>query len=275
MDKLNECVAGLWAEVVNRSSTFPTIESQANYWNEFADTYEQSIAEHVRLARKCKELLRQEGLLEITNSAIEVGCGTGDLSLELASELSGITCVDISQSMLELLKQKAAKKDIQNIVIQKGDFLNHAQEYDISLSSYVPASYSREGLERLVALGKKGGLYVCGRVTDDLGLYDSIYSQLMEGRQRRGNNAIYPFILLYTMGLYPKIEYLTQCDTSVMPEDEAVQYFIRYFKNAANLPQDWENTVERCVRSKIKGIKRTLALEEQMTHCIIIWKKQQ
>lgn len=54
-------------------------------------------------------------------NALEIGCGTGLVTAQLAPMLGKITALDSSEKMLDELKQKTQKLGIQNIITQKTD----------------------------------------------------------------------------------------------------------------------------------------------------------
>ena len=57
---------------------------------------------------------------------LEFGCGTGNVTLELAKKGYDMTAVDISESMLTVADEKAESQGIDNIRFYKGDMSNFA-----------------------------------------------------------------------------------------------------------------------------------------------------
>ncbi len=61
---------------------------------------------------------------------IDFGCGTGEISLNLAKYCKKVICVDISNSMLDILNQNAEKMNIKNIETHHAGFLSYKHEGD-------------------------------------------------------------------------------------------------------------------------------------------------
>jgi putative AdoMet-dependent methyltransferase len=70
--------------------------------------------------------------LEITSkdTVLDFGCGTGGIALNLAKYCKKVICVDISKSMLNILKNKAEEQKIRNIETHSAGFLTYIHEGD-------------------------------------------------------------------------------------------------------------------------------------------------
>ncbi len=68
--------------------------------------------------------------LKITEEdvVLDFGCGTGEIALNLAQYCKKVICVDISHTMLNILKTKAEKQNISNIETHCGGFLSYKHE---------------------------------------------------------------------------------------------------------------------------------------------------
>jgi putative AdoMet-dependent methyltransferase len=68
--------------------------------------------------------------LKITSkdTLLDFGCGTGGIALNLAKHCKKVICVDISKSMLDILKDEAEKQKIKNIETHDGGFLTYQHE---------------------------------------------------------------------------------------------------------------------------------------------------
>lgn len=66
-------------------------------------------------------------------SLIEIGAGTGAISLEIARKVKKITVTDISERMLDIAKQKALTRGVENadfVVADGGDLPFAAEQFD-------------------------------------------------------------------------------------------------------------------------------------------------
>lgn len=89
-----------------------------------------------------KEASMVKGLLNIqpNHLILDIGAGTGALSLELASFCREVVAIDISNEMLSILEEKGKKRNISNIKIIKAGFLTFQGElgsFDYIISNAV------------------------------------------------------------------------------------------------------------------------------------------
>jgi ubiquinone/menaquinone biosynthesis C-methylase UbiE len=59
------------------------------------------------------------------STLLDIGCGTGGLSLQFADMCQHVYAVDVSEQMLIILARKAAEKKIRNITTAKAGFLTY------------------------------------------------------------------------------------------------------------------------------------------------------
>ena len=89
-------------------------DSKARQWD--------SNPEVVERGRKTAEAIRARVALTRKMRALDVGCGTGLLSVPLADALGHITCIDTSAGMLEVLDEKIRAQGIANLTLKLLDF---------------------------------------------------------------------------------------------------------------------------------------------------------
>ena len=83
-------------------------------------------------------------IISPSDRILEIGAGTGIYSIPLSRQCRELTAIDISEGMIEILKSKAAKENISNIIFKVGDIegINLGSNYDavFSFSSfeYIP-----------------------------------------------------------------------------------------------------------------------------------------
>jgi len=79
--------------------------------NKFAATYSETIKKTGIYLKKSDHLL-------------DFACGTGLICNEIASNVTSINAIDISQKMIEIARNKAEKRKINNILFEKTDIYN-------------------------------------------------------------------------------------------------------------------------------------------------------
>jgi len=92
----------------------------------------------VKLAKDIAQTISKQITLMPDMNIMDFGCGTGLLTLQLQPLVRFITCVDSSQGMLNILKTKIARMNLNNVKtelvdLDKGDTLKGS--YDLVLSN--------------------------------------------------------------------------------------------------------------------------------------------
>ena len=100
------------------------------------------------------------------NTILDIAAGTGDFSiLEAEKTNAKITAIDISQKMLDIAKQKASEKKLNNIVFQKADSLDMPFDdntFDTATISFGVRNFCDipAGLSEILRVLKPGGTLV-------------------------------------------------------------------------------------------------------------------
>ena len=129
-------------------------EEEAKYWDREARSYNMK-------AEKYKERYHKlaQYMIDLTNPMktdviMEIGVGTGVISLLLAPKVKKVIAIDISKEMLRITKEKAMKTGISNIEFVRGTFHNPgiAEKVDIiitidSLHCTTDGNYKKRAIE--------------------------------------------------------------------------------------------------------------------------------
>jgi ubiquinone/menaquinone biosynthesis C-methylase UbiE len=105
-------------------------------FDEKARQWDLNPARHER-ARAVADAIRRQVALHPQMKALEYGCGTGLLSFELRADLGEIVLADSSAAMLEVLAEKIAAAQAQNLVPLRLDLMVDplpAQRFDLIYS---------------------------------------------------------------------------------------------------------------------------------------------
>ncbi|HUY87053.1 MAG TPA: class I SAM-dependent methyltransferase, partial [Acidimicrobiales bacterium] len=142
------------------------VEHQRKRWTRLADTWEFQGAAGLS---KVVEAVLDEARFDENTVAVDLGSGTGQLSLPLAKKVSKVWAVDISQAMLDLLIDNAKSDGLENIEtmaasIESIDF--PAESLDLIVTNYVFHHLLDTDKERIVRKSAKwlkpGGQLVIG-----------------------------------------------------------------------------------------------------------------
>ncbi len=108
------------------------------------------------------KFFRQNGADFRGKEIIDIGCGNGRFSLELAQEAEHILALDISDTMLENVANDARAFGLGNVSTFCGDWESFKVEkkFDIALASMTPALNNKAGFLKALEICVEGLAYV-------------------------------------------------------------------------------------------------------------------
>ena len=109
-------------------------------------------------------LLHTLGLNE-SSVLVDMGAGTGSLALAAAPLCARVVAVDVSPTMLAVLRARAERSEVENIEIVQGGFLSYIHQgaladlaYSRHALHHLPDFWKAIALERMAAMLKPGGV---------------------------------------------------------------------------------------------------------------------
>jgi ubiquinone/menaquinone biosynthesis C-methylase UbiE len=84
-----------------------------DYWNKLAKKYDLRSKRYHKMYNKLISLLRLE--LSQKDIVLDIGTGTGEIPLSLSSEVKEFQGIDLSNSMINIAKEKILKSKITNV----------------------------------------------------------------------------------------------------------------------------------------------------------------
>lgn len=104
--------------------------------------------------------------LQQENRVLEIGCGTGEFSIELSRHCKQVVALDVSEGMLEFAREKAKSKNRSNIQFIKGSFLTFEPDngpFDAVVTQlalhHLPDFWKFIALQRISSMLKAGGRF--------------------------------------------------------------------------------------------------------------------
>ncbi|WP_407283244.1 class I SAM-dependent methyltransferase [Methanolobus sp. WCC1] len=147
------------------------------------------------------------------NEILEVGCGTGEFSIELSKHCKQVTALDISQKMLDFAEKKARSRQRDNIRFIKAGFLTFDSEetkYDAVVTQLVlhhlPDFWKFIALKNINSMLKSGGKFFLKDVvfSSDTPDFDTFFPQLFRNIPDEADDKV-----VEEMKLHIKEEYST------------------------------------------------------------------
>jgi len=123
-----------------------------------------------------KEILRHKK----SGKVLELGCGEGGISLELARRNFDVTCIDISKTAIELIKKEALKKNVKiNVICADLGIYKIKEKYDIIIAKGFFHFLPKKNTLKLIL--------DCQKYTKDEGI--NIFDVLLEGDPSQGEDS--------------------------------------------------------------------------------------
>lgn len=141
---------------------------QATIWNTKAKSFP-------RFKKEDKDILdafdffSKQGISFKDKMVVDIGCGTGRFAIKIAQEAKEVFALDISQKMLDLLKEDAKTYHLTNITTQVMDFNKEKwdKKVDIAFASMTPALNNKESFLKAYHSAKEAMCYIgWGRVRE-------------------------------------------------------------------------------------------------------------
>jgi SAM-dependent methyltransferase len=232
-----------------RESNLITDELQAVRWDKRAEYFGKDSNEERREKKTAEffELLYKAGFSPDGAKVLDIGCGTGSLSIPLAQAGAEVTSLDISNGMLGRLKESAENKGLHMNLIKCSwgtadiDILGFRNAFDLVIASVTPGIKDLETFDRMMACSKKYCYY-----SDFIRKYPDkipgeIYIKILgEAPQNNifASGFLYPFMYLYTLGYYPMIQINHTSVSRKQDWDKAAEKAIDYLELTHDLSDE-------------------------------------
>ena len=151
-------------------------------WNRRTDSWEHQVEGSEAFERIRWELMVASEF-KSTDRVLDLGAGTGFITLPIALKTKEVVAVDVSENMLEVLRTKAHEQGIGNVshlVMDLTELAFPEDSFDVIVSSYALHHLRDDDKERLVACCQRW-LRPGGRIV----IADMMFGRLASGRDRR------------------------------------------------------------------------------------------
>jgi SAM-dependent methyltransferase len=152
-----------------------------NFWEFKSKKYPRPFDEGI--IEKTKEILKRiesYGVSFEGKDVIDIGCGTGIYGLVISQKARKVLCFDISDGMINILKEETQKLNIKNVETIVGDFKDYnfdkyKKAFDISFASMTPAIKESKDVLKMVSLSKDYCVYIGWAGKRENKVYDNVF----------------------------------------------------------------------------------------------------
>jgi len=135
-----------------------SVEEHAGRFDEKAAEYDDGGSPEYEA---CRDLVVAHAAPGSDETVLDLGCGTGAITLALAADAERVIGRDVSEGMLEQARRKAEEAGIENVEFAEGSFRspNVGDEVDVVTSNFamhhVDDAAKREAIEVIAGLGAR------------------------------------------------------------------------------------------------------------------------
>ena len=157
-----KCWLDCWRASLQESD-FISDEKQAIRWNKRSEYISRDVSDE-RKQKKIVEFfrhLKEAGFHPSGAKVLDIGCGTGSLSIPLAEAGAEVTSLDISTGMLIRIKETAELEGLAINPVECSwwtadiDKLGFRNKFDLVIASMTPGIRDAETFERMMACSRK------------------------------------------------------------------------------------------------------------------------
>ena len=153
-----------------------------NFWEFKSKKYPRPFDEGI--IEKTKKILKRiesYGVSFEGKDIIDIGCGTGIYGLVIARKARKVLCFDISDGMINILKEETQKLNIKNVETIVGDFRDYnfdkyKKAFDISFASMTPAIKDSKDVLKMEYLSKEFCVYIGWAGRRENKVYDEVFN---------------------------------------------------------------------------------------------------
>lgn len=208
------------------------------------------------------------------NSLLDVGAGTGSLSLPLAKILKKVTCLEPSPSMAKILENKARRQSLDNIKIVNSSWEKaKISPHDAILVASVPGVLKdvKGFLAEAAPLVKKSFFLISGVGREGHKFFfDELYPLLSHKEFKKGGDYLDLYVALHSLGICADVEIFPyRFDQKFTGLNEAVDFW----KEHLNIKADQHDAVLKDFLAKrLTATKRGYVHKIRKRSALITWR---
>jgi len=238
-----------------------------SYWDKEACAVNDNMPHWAELTKK--QLRKLPLSKELT--LLDVGAGTGRMTLPMAKRVKHITALEPSEKLLAILKENALKQHIFNIyyVNKSLEDLDSSTKYDLVVASFSLFMFDiKAALLKMDALANKGVfLFLSASPWIDESIQKAVY-----GLSNRWSDFIFIYNILYEAGIFANVEI---CDFTVkqsyMNFEDATSKLMQIYR----IPQEKKTKFAEYLRKHLVEEKGKLWSTRKKKAAALWWTKTQ
>ncbi len=227
---------GLREEITEQSPPLRSQRDRPEAWKAFYQKVAASFSlfwgDPTTLGREMATMMEDERIVEREDRIVEVGSGSGWLSLSLAERGFDVTALDYTHPMLTMLMSEAEARGIADrihTICEDFERFQPRQPFDVTLAVCFPPALTPEGIERLERWSRKRCVVVLGTTRESFPFQQKLFEYITGGQGRDK-----PLLLLWLLGYLlsrrrvPEMRRFLWKSEVTMPIDEIATFYEAY-----------------------------------------------
>ena len=274
---------GEWRYAMDKTEHFSldrtAPENIPDVWDKISKSFDVGLGQDTTRVERTIEILGQIGALDENTVALDIGCGTGSFTLELARHCKKVYALDISPKMLDALEGKAKERGVTNIERFLGDWkslelTDFDKEITLALSCLNTGINDFESLDKMNKVSNKWCCYITvsgsTSVSSRSELQEIVFGRIL--KTAFGNDVLFPFNIIYTMGLRPELRYVPCSWNRSMTGPEAVAWIVDDYSRYKDIDDATAKKIEDHVSANLN--KEGLFVQDSSTTLgVMTWKR--
>ncbi len=253
---------------------------EADAWDKRAEHFDKKVdgKEGMERVEAVMNFLEAEKVFSPDMLIIDVGCGQGTITLQLAQRAANVYALDPSEKMLQRLNAKVQHNGLKNVSAvqarwQDVNLNDHGwrEAFDLAFASMSPGVNDAENLKKLMDSSRKF-CYLstfAGRKDQPRDeLWEIITGQPFDPGDL---DIIYPLNLLYAWGYRPSLRFYRHYRSDWLPLEEAVENLLQYL----HVVTEHDGKAREMVHNYVTARQQNYLFfhERDIYHGMLVWDK--
>ena len=204
---------------------------------------------------------------------IDIGCGTGRVSMAFAKDVKEVVGLDLSPVMTGMANDKAKANGIDNAKFSAADWstmdVSGLGMFDITLAHMTPAICSKETFEKMLSVSR-GWVFVSSHISSGNKNWNELSEMVGQPRPVESNKMLYILDILWERGIYPEICYQEADHNRDMPAEVALESFKSSAKSKGLLNEEMSTKIEEMVKNST--IDGKFVMDSNPASAMLYWK---
>lgn len=220
--------------------------STSEYWDKAAVTYNRDKKEiQDRRLEKSMRFLSEKGLVFEGMQVLDIGCGTGLLSLELARHGAIVTALDFSPKMLERVQEEITPDIKEKVTLVCEDFFTTNindngwyKKFDLVIAFMSPGVATPDALFKMMDCSKNGCAIRGWAQKKPHPFLSDLWEKIMKAPlEDKPQSVLYKINLLFSMGMFPDVCFDTIEWTQKLKLEEELNNQVAFFNRVSNMSE--------------------------------------